>query len=116
MRSSAFANPPPANRPAITGDHRASDRIPQNVMAIQITTASEASLICLELDSSPAKPKLIPVLTVYSKFIFFVLKNVVGRTMVEMCKIRKRIHHRWCWEERQLDATNGWTYPAILDG
>ena len=68
MRSNAFANPPPANRPAITGDHRASDRIPQNVMAIQITTASEASLICLELDSSPAKPKLIPVLTVYSKF------------------------------------------------
>ena len=68
MRSSAFANPPPANRPAITGVQRAADRVPQTVMAIQITMASAASLVCLEFDSLLAKPKLIPVLIVYSKF------------------------------------------------
>lgn len=68
MRSSAFANPPPANKPAITGVQRAADRAPQTVMAKQITIARAASLVCLESDASLAKPKLIPVLTVYSKF------------------------------------------------
>lgn len=68
MRSSAFANPPPANSPAITDVQRAADRAPQTVMAIQINMASVASLFCLEFDSLLAKPKLIPVLTVYSKF------------------------------------------------
>ena len=68
MRSSAFANPPPANRPAITVAHRPADRIPQTAMATQITTAIVASLVCRELESSPTKPKLMPVFTVYSKF------------------------------------------------